>query len=285
MSAEKKPSPKLIVLIVVLVVAVIGGFAYWYMNVKVPHDEAVTKFNQAVSGLENRNAELDQAVSDLQQIASGDDKPLDESTVTAASETVGQAQGAKEEAPEMPDGVDEINAAAEKVDGMGDYSEQLAALASAKESLENSIKQLKQVTNPSEQFVIQRITGLPNITGVEAATEANDPNGNLNKQGGYTAAVYFSSDLVDHSKLYNDGEYTGIVGDGTDGGGCVEVYANAEDAEKRDTYLGAFDGQGFLDSGSHVVLGTCVVRTSTHLTASQQQAITSSIKEALTRLE
>lgn len=59
MSAGKKPSPKLIVLIVVLVVAVIGGGAYWYVNVKVPRDEAVAKFNQAVSGLENRNAELD----------------------------------------------------------------------------------------------------------------------------------------------------------------------------------------------------------------------------------
>lgn len=285
MSVGKKPSSKLILLIAVLSVAVIGGGVYWYVNVKVPYDAAVTKYSQAVSGLEDRNAELDQAISDLQKIAKGEDKPLDDSTVTVASETVGQAQGAKEEAPEMPDGTDEINAAAEKVDKMGDYSKQLAALVSAKENLENSIKQLKQVTNPSEQFVIQRITGLPNITGVEAATETNDPNGKLNKQGGYTAAVYFSSDLVDHSKLYNDGEYTGIVGDGTDGGGCIEVYANTQDAKKRDTYLGAFDGQGFLDSGSHTVVGTCIVRTSTHLTASQQQAVTSSIRNALTRLE
>ncbi|MDO4848934.1 MAG: hypothetical protein Q4B45_04055 [Coriobacteriia bacterium] len=36
-------------------------------------------------------------------------------------------------------------------------------LADAQKALEDSIAQLKQVTNPSEAFVIQRITGLPNI--------------------------------------------------------------------------------------------------------------------------
>ena len=70
---------------------------------------------------------------------------------------------------------------------------------------------------------------------------------------------------------------------GADGGGAVEVYANVDDAQERDAYLGAFDG-GLLSSGSHVVVGTCVVRTSDLLTASQQQTMQDAIIVSLTRL-
>ena len=118
---------------------------------------------------------------------------------------------------------------------------------------------------------------------MEAATEQNDPNGNLHKDGGYTSAVFFSSDLVDQSQTYASEGYTGIPAIGTDGGGSVEVYATIEDAQKRDTYLGALDG-GILSSGSHTVVGTCVVRVSDLLTASQQKAIEQSIIDSLTRL-
>lgn len=64
----------------------------------------------------------------------------------------------------------------------------------------------------------------------------------------------------------------------------MEVYATAEEAEGRDTYLGAFDG-GMLSTGSHTVVGTCVVRTSDYLTASQQKDIEAAVIESLTRLE
>ena len=36
---------------------------------------------------------------------------------------------------------------------------------------------------------------------IAAATEENDPNERLHKQGGYTAQVYFSSDLVEQSQV------------------------------------------------------------------------------------
>ena len=79
------------------------------------------------------------------------------------------------------------------------------------------------------------------------------------------------------------GEYTPIVDAGCDGGGTVEVFATVEDAQERDEYLGAFDGS-FLTVGSHAVFGTCVVRTSPYLTASQQQAMQQAIVDSLTRL-
>ena len=76
-----------------------------------------------------------------------------------------------------------------------------------------------------------------------------------------------------------------IVDKGTQGGGCIEVYANVEDAEKRNTYLSAFDGAGMLNPGSHTVLGTIVIRTSDKLTATQQDEFTQKISDKLLELQ
>ena len=75
-----------------------------------------------------------------------------------------------------------------------------------------------------------------------------------------------------------------IIDKGTDGGGAIEVYANVEDAESRDSYLAGFDG-GVLASGSHTVVGTCVVRTSDELAASKQKELEAAVIGALTKLE
>lgn len=99
----------------------------------------------------------------------------------------------------MPEATEDIEARASEIEEMGDYAARLDAIATAQANLQGSIDQMEQVTNPAEQFVVERLNGLPNITGVEAATEQNDPNGSLHKDGGYTAAVFFSSDLVDQS--------------------------------------------------------------------------------------
>ena len=280
---KKRPNGKIIAIVAVIVVAVIAVGAYWYVNYQIPHNEAASAFDAAVAGLNDRNAELDAAIEELQDLMGSGEDPLDEATLEAASAAIGEAQGAKQEAPAMPNETEEISSLAAEVEGMGDYTSQLEALSTAQTNLQNSIDQLKQVTNPSEQFVIERLTGLPNVTGVEAATEQNDPNGNLHKDGGYTSAVFFSSDLVDQSQVYADEAYTGIPAAGTDGGGCVEVYATVEDAEERNVYLSGFDGT-ILRPGSHTVLGTCVIRTSDLLQGSQQDAIEQSIIDSLTRL-
>ena len=139
---------------------------------------------------------------------------------------------------------------------------------------------MKQVTNPSEAFVIERLQGIEGIGDISAVTEDNDPNGQLGKAGGYTATVYFTSPLV------NQGDVIGstVIEKGCDGGGAIEVYATVEDANKRNDYLGAFDG-GIFSSGSHNVVGTVLVRTSDKLTASQQKELEAAIIEALTRLQ
>ena len=133
--------------------------------------------------------------------------------------------------------------------------------------------------NPEESFVIERLKLVPEIAVIGAATEDHDPNGQLNKQGGYTAQIYFSSTLISPNAANRTPDQ--VIEDGTDGGGSIEIYKTTEEAKKREDYLGSFDGTAF-SSGSHTVVGSCLIRTSRDLTASQQSALEASIIEALT---
>ena len=121
------------------------------------------------------------------------------------------------------------------------------------------------------------------ITEIEAVTEDTDVNGLLNKQRGYTSSIFFRDTLVDMSKVYVEDGFDGLLDIGTDAGGCIEVYANEDDAENRDMYLSGFDG-GFLSSGGHYIVGTILIRTSNALTGTQQLELTDAIKEALLKV-
>jgi hypothetical protein len=134
----------------------------------------------------------------------------------------------------------------------------------------------KLVDQPSEVYVIECLQKVPCIIDIEAVTEDNDPIGQLNKPGGYTALVYFSYELVNQEEVYGDD----LIDKGTDAGGSIEVYRTKDDANKRNDYLATFDGT-VLASGSHKVIGTVVVRTSDELTASQQNLLEANIIAAL----
>lgn len=136
-----------------------------------------------------------------------------------------------------------------------------------------------QVIAPSDAFVISRLQTIPTITGIEAVTETHDPNGLLNKQGGYIGCVYFSDSEVDASKVYSK-PGDDIVDIGAIGGGAVEIFKTAAEANKRSAYLGVLDGTA-LTGGSHNVTGTIIIRTSHYLTATQQQNLTNEISAAL----
>ena len=161
-----------------------------------------------------------------------------------------------------------------------DYKKQLEGIAKAKAGLEKNIKQRELVTNPAEGFVVKRLANVEHVVTPTAVTEDHDPNGLLHKQGGYNATVYFACDLADQSKAIGDN----VIDKGTDGGGAVEVYPDEAGVEARDKHLASFDAE-FFPSGSHVVCGTCVVRTSNLLTATQQKELTQAIIDELTRLD
>jgi hypothetical protein len=91
---------------------------------------------------------------------------------------------------------------------------------------------------PSESYVIESLNKVPGIIEIDAATEDNDPNGQLNKAGGYISNVYFSYVFVNQSEVIGDS----LIDKGTDAGGSIEVYSTVKDAEKRNEYLAYFDG-------------------------------------------
>ena len=161
-----------------------------------------------------------------------------------------------------------------------------------------------KLNNPREEYVISCLEKVDCITDIEAATENHDPNHHLHKKGGYTAAIYFrieQIELTEEEDKFNEGEtkyYLNVDGEknwlildegedamspvdvGTQGGGQIEVYASATDAKNRDKQLSATDGTMFT-SGYHVVVGTMVIRTSSLLTASEQEQVANDVITAL----
>lgn len=274
---KKKTLLGLIAAIAIIVI----GICVWYFQVKKPHDLAETKFNAAVKKVEAKNTELTSAMNDAQRILDKKEAVYDNTTKEAFITALSDAKAAQRKIPDLPKKTADINAETKKLSEPLDYSSVINAISEKQTAYQNSVLQMKQITNPNEDFVIQRLKGIPNISGYQAVTEDHDPNGNLNKQGGYTSTVYFSTPLIDQSSVYGND----IVDKGTECGGAIEVYASEEDAEKRDSYLASFDGAGMLNSGSHKVLGTIVIRTSTKLTATQQNEFTNNITNKLLELQ
>lgn len=244
-------------------------------------EKAIADFNAAVSMAEKNNSDIQNSISDLQALVDAETLPLDMATLDNATTIIAKARTKIIEIPEIPSKTEEIISSTENMLKNADCSEILNELQSANDALSISIKQMQQVTNPTEAFIIERLTGLPNIIEMEAVTEDNDPNGNLNKQGGYTATVYFTSDLIDQTDVYGKS----IVDKGTKAGGSIEVYPTIEDANKRNAYLAEFDGAGILNSGSHSVVGTILIRTSNKLTASQQKEMEQNIYNSLIEIK
>lgn len=274
---KKKTLLGLIAAIAIIVI----GICVWYFQVKKPHDLAETKFNAAVKEVEAKNTELTSAMNDAQKILDKKEAVYDNTTKEAFITALSDAKAAQRKIPDLPKKTADINAETKKLSEPLDYSSVINAISEKQTAYQNSVLQMKQITNPNEDFVIQRLKGIPNISGYQAVTEDHDPNGNLNKQGGYTSTVYFSTPLINQSSVYGND----IVDKGTECGGAIEVYASEEDAEKRESYLASFDGAGMLNSGSHKVLGTIVIRTSTKLTATQQNKFTNNITNKLLELQ
>jgi Lamina-associated polypeptide 1C (LAP1C). len=279
-SKTRKRFSKLCILIIILIAILATGVCYWYFQIKKPHDNAVSEFNTAVKQVKQKNEELDNIIQSAQIILDSGEPAYDETTINDITIAISDARLEKREIPELPAKTDEITASTAKLLKPLDYSSIINNINEKKSVLENSIKQMKQITNPSGDFIIQRLQGIETIFACQAVTEEHDPNGNLNKQGGYTSATYFSSPLINQDEILGND----IVDKGTDCGGCVEVYSSINDAEARNAYLATFDTAGFLNSGSHTVLGTLVIRTSPQLTATQQNELTQAITNNLLEL-
>lgn len=234
--------------------------------------------NAEIERIEGQITDLQTEIEAAELLIQTDEIPLDDTVIPTLESTISEAKTVEFIAPKTPSELEEINAEIEGLKAI-DYEASIQALKDSEQAVTDSIEQMKLVTNPSEAFVIERLQGVDGVGDISAVTEDNDPNGMLNKAGGYTATVYFTSPLVNQGTVIGNT----VIEKGTSGGGAIEVFANVDDAKKRNDYLGAFDGS-FLSNGSHSVFGTVVVRTSDNLTASKQKQLEAAIVEALTRL-
>ena len=147
------------------------------------------------------------------------------------------------------------------------------------DSMEDDIKVVAQIANPSEKWVEERLKTVSKIDKIEAVSEDNDPNLMLGKDGGYTSCLYFTISDIDEDSVEGDT----VVDKGTDAGGAIEVYKSVEDAEARCEYLAGFDNT-LLYSGSYAIVGTMVIRTSYRLDGENQLELTTEITKAFTKL-
>lgn len=151
---KKKPKTKIVIISVILAIVLIAVAAVLYVTLyKIPHDESVRLFNEAVANynsavvqfnttaaaLEERNKALDDSIADLEKIVYAENLPIDEFLLADANSVLTDVRSiTKDTAPilsEMPDNTDEINAETNNilalipiVDGMGNYSDTIDLL-------------------------------------------------------------------------------------------------------------------------------------------------------------
>ena len=270
---------KRILLLTSLLLIGIGGY-YWYSQIKVPYDNAVMDFNKEKEVVEKKNNELNKEIENAQKSLDSNKQPLNEQTLTDLQIAISEAKETTRKTPDTPKKIEEVEKETMKLKQPLDYANEIKNLKDKTEAVENSFKQLAQITNPTEDSIILKLQQLADIGEIASVTEENDPNGNLNKAGGYTATVYFSHKNVNKEDIFG----SDLIDKGTDAGGSIEVYPTEEDAYRRNDYLSGFDGSA-LSSGSHTVIGTLVVRTSDKLTATQQKELEKDLIKVLTSLE
>lgn len=273
------------------------------MELKV-YNAVSAPYNEAVQNIESANKELKAVLDIAQESLNKNENPFDEDTITTLKEAMSVAQEAKVEIPEKVQEFEELsvdenakskelNALKEQAEAdveimqgievpevpdVPDYTEVIKTVNNARGAYEDSVQSLKQITAPTDDFVMERLQRVDTITAMAAVTEDHDPNEQLGKQGGYIGCIYWSDKQVDTSQIY---EYSSdVIEVGTEGGGAIEIFNTAEEATKRSDYLGNFDGT-IMASGSHYVYGTLIIRTSNYLKGSQQQELTQKVLGAL----
>lgn len=281
-----------------------------YNNEVQIYNERVEEYNAIIDDFENANASLTDATNKAQEIINMGDVPYDENTLTDLKDAMANAGNAKTSIPDRIEKAeilsvndnmkknelkelksfanDELNRIKNyefpSDPEIPDYTEEISSINNALSEYQDSIKAMKQITAPSDDFVMERLQRVDTITMMAPVTENHDPNGLLHKQGGYIGCIYFRDSQVNQSLLYVDGDPDDVVDVGTQGGGAIEIFDTNEEAVTRDTYLASFDGT-IVASGSHYVIGTVLIRTSNELTGTQQLELTDKIKLALTQID
>lgn len=265
-------------------------------------------YNDAVELVEQANAKLDSVIDSAQILLDSNAIPYDNQCKIELEQAIQTALQAKVDAPakfpvyeEMTipqDATDEqLRELAETASSLikqmeatvpgsllqPDYAGPKSLVQDAMTAFERSVLVQLQITAPKDEFILERLKQIDTVLAVGAVTKSNDPNGLLGIQGGYIGCIYFSDSRVDKEKLNLKPSEYDVISMGAIGGGAIEIYGSIDDAQMRNTYLSSYDNTE-LDPGSHVVVGTLVIRTSSMLSKEQQAELTDSIIKAIISL-
>lgn len=277
---ERKPiNKKTVIGIIAACVVILGITGIVGYNAFLPRINATKNFNAAVVNVKEKNVKLDEEIKNSEDLILKKQPLLDENLISVLESAVSDAKAVKETNFKAPHKIDEIIARTKELNSV-DYTSILEDLGNKHNAVVISIKRYQLVNHPTEAYIIQCLKNIPEIVNVSAVTEDNDPNGNLNKPGGYTSTVYFADSRISLDKSLHGKT---LIAQGTEAGGSIEVYISVEDAIKRRDYLASYDGS-ILANGSHTVIGTVLIRTSDELTASQQKDLEAKIIASLTYL-
>ena len=243
------------------------------------YNDQVAQYNEAVGSIKDENKVLTVELGNAQTAINDDGEPYDGATLVDLKNAMAGLESAKVEEPALleEEPTVEINAEMSR-DELNQIKEEIAERSAQLD--EKAIPEAP--SKPDYANALEELrNALQSYQTIEAVTEDHDPNGQLNKQGGYIGCIYFRDNQIDSDSLYLEGGEEDVIEIGTVGGGAIEIFQTPEEAEARNQYLAGFDGAGFLSSGSHQVEGTLVVRTSDDLTATQQKELTEKIVAAL----
>ncbi len=273
------------------------------------YNMAVTAYNDAIPVITEANAYWEGIIADAKLILNSGEIPFNPQTFIVLEQSISSAMAGTMPIPDLLPLKDEVVipvdatiSEREKIEQtviaekdalikssfpdtliIPDYTAFIDTIKENQVAFQNSIQSLKQVTAPSDEFVMDRLKKLDTVLGLAAVTKDHDPNGYLGTLGGYIGCIYFSDERIDKSEWDIEPEKYNVIDIGTIGGGSIEVYATVEEAQARDTYLATFDNTP-LDCGTHTVIGTLVVRVSSKLAHDQQLDSENQIIAALTEV-
>lgn len=315
----------IIMIIASVVAVIGALIAVYFSYIKPEHEKAIEiysktllEYNVTLSNydamcekFQKENDKLQAEITDLQDTITYGGEPYDKNMTVLANDAINQGKIAVQELPvlnferntkqaedfffiEVNSISDQDKIVKEKIEKLNkliaetkipDYTVVIDGINLAQTNLENSIKQLIQVTAPAESFVLGRVMEIKEAAGmidVIALTEDTDPENLIGKNGWYTSKIIFRHKDVKHYGLDNGLKTLSEIGNPA--GGCIETYATVEDAERRDDELTDMEGT-VRSPGAHFVCGTMVVRVSEDMKTSTQKILLEMIVDALLRLD
>lgn len=129
--------------------------------------DSITAFDEAKSLLDDKNAELDKAISEANDLVNGENTALDESLRSLLETKISETKAIKITAPTMAETVKEIDTQTTEMNTT-DYSDALKSLNEAYTAFNNSVKQYELVNNPAESYVIKCLEKVEHVIGISA---------------------------------------------------------------------------------------------------------------------